>query len=162
MSGQTLLGSGTVVGNLVAGSGSTVTGEGTWMNNLTAAAGATIKIAGDNFPMPPGASAFVGAERTELAGRYLWLLALEDWAVVVSLFAAGALFGLTWPVMGGWAFAVSVLPYTFGHLAFERYDSTRVTYGQTIRALAQIPEVAGLAPLGHSTRTADLSVAVAQ
>ncbi|MGI9667792.1 MAG: HD-GYP domain-containing protein [Acidimicrobiia bacterium] len=107
-------------------------------------------------------SAFVGAERTELAGRYLWLLALEDWAVVVSLFAAGALFGLTWPVMGGWAFAVSVLPYTFGHLAFERYDSTRVTYGQTIRALAQIPEVAGLAPLGHSTRTADLSVAVAQ
>ena len=37
-----------------------------------------------------------------------------------------------------------------------------VTYGQTIRALAQIPEVAGLAPLGHSTRTADLAVAVAQ
>ncbi len=107
-------------------------------------------------------AAFAGVERTDLAGRYLWLLSLEDWAVVVSMFAAGALFGLTWPVMGVWAVAVSVLPYAFGHLAFERYHSTRVTYGQTIRALAQIPEVAGLAPLGHSTRTADLSVAVAQ
>ena len=41
-------------------------------------------------------AAFVGLERTELAGRYLWLLALEDWAVVISLFAAGTLFGLTW------------------------------------------------------------------
>jgi HD domain len=107
-------------------------------------------------------AAFVGVERTDLAGRYLWLLALEDWAVVVSILAAGTLFGLTWPVMNVWAFAVAVLPYAFGHLAFERYHSTRVTYGQTIRALAQIPEVAGLAPRGHSTRTADLAVAVAQ
>lgn len=107
-------------------------------------------------------AAFVGVERTDLAGRYLWLLALEDWAVVVSVLAAGTLFGLTWPVMGLWAFAVAVLPYAFGHLAFERYHSTRITYGQTIRALAQIPEVAGLAPSGHSNRTADLAVAVAQ
>ena len=107
-------------------------------------------------------SAFVGVERTDLAGRYLWLLSLEDWAVVISMLAAGTLFGLTWPVMGPWALAVSVLPYAFGHLAFERYHSTRITYGQTIRALAQIPEVAGLAPRGHSTRTSDLSVAIAQ
>ncbi|MCZ7533648.1 MAG: HD domain-containing protein [Acidimicrobiia bacterium] len=107
-------------------------------------------------------AALVGLERSDLAGRYLWLLALEDWAVVVSIFAAGALFGLTWPLMGAWAFAVAILPYAFGHLAFERYHSTRVTYGQTIRALAQIPEVAGLAPSGHSTRTADLAIAIAQ
>jgi hypothetical protein len=107
-------------------------------------------------------AAFVGLERSDLAGRYLWLLALEDWAVVVSIFAAGALFGLTWPLMGLWAFAVAILPYAFGHLAFDRYHSTRVTYGQTIRALAQIPEVAGLAPTGHSTRTADLAIAIAQ
>ena len=107
-------------------------------------------------------AAFVGLERSDLAGRYLWLLALEDWAVVVSIFAAGTLFGLTWPLMGLWAIAVAVLPYAFGHLAFERYHSTKVTYGQTIRALAQIPEVAGLAPAGHSSRTADLAVAIAQ
>ena len=107
-------------------------------------------------------AAFVGLERSDLAARYLWLLALEDWAVVVSIFAAGTLFGLTWPLMGFWAVAVAVLPYAFGHLAFERYHSTKVTYGQTIRALAQIPEVAGLAPAGHSSRTADLAVAIAQ
>ncbi len=107
-------------------------------------------------------AAFVGLERSDLAGRYLWLLALEDWAVVLSMFAAGALFGLAWEVMGLWAVAVAILPYAFAHTAFERYSSTRITYGQTIKALAQIPEVAGLAPLGHSTRTADMAVAIAQ
>ncbi len=106
--------------------------------------------------------AFVGLERSDLAGRYLWLLALQDWAVVLSMFAAGALFGLAWEVMGLWTFAVAILPYAFAHTAFERYSSTRVTYGQTIKALAQIPEVAGLAPRGHSTRTSDISVAIAQ
>jgi hypothetical protein len=107
-------------------------------------------------------AAFVGLERSDLAGRYLWLLALEDWAVVLSMFAAGTLFGLAWEVMGLWAVAVAILPYAFAHTAFERYSSTRVTYGQTIKALAQIPEVAGLAPLGHSTRTSDIAVAIAQ
>lgn len=107
-------------------------------------------------------AAFVGLERSDLAGRYLWLLALEDWAVVLSIFAAGALFGLAWEVMGLWAVAVAILPYAFAHTAFERYSSTRVTYGQTIKALAQIPEVAGLAPRGHSTRTSDVAVAIAQ
>ncbi len=107
-------------------------------------------------------AAFVGLERRDLAGRYLWLLALEDWAVVLSMFAGGALFGLAWSVMGLWAVAVAILPYAFAHTAFERYSSTRVTYGQTIKALAQIPEVAGLAPLGHSTRTSDIAVAIAQ
>ena len=107
-------------------------------------------------------AAFVGLERSDLAGRYLWLLALEDWAVVLSMFAAGTLFGLAWEVMGLWAVAVAILPYAFAHTAFERYSSTRVTYGQTIKALAQIPEVAGLAPRGHSTRTSDIAVAIAQ
>ena len=104
----------------------------------------------------------VGFERDDISARYLWLLALEDWTAVVSLFVAGALFGFAWPVMGAWAVLVSLLPYAFSHLAFVRYHSTKVTYGQTILALAQIPEVAGLAPLGHSSRTADLSLAVAR
>jgi hypothetical protein len=114
------------------------------------------------FSLRAMVAAFVGLERSDLAGRYLWLLALEDWAVVLSMFAAGALFGLAWEVMGLWAVAVAILPYGFAHTAFERYSSTRVTYGQTIKALAQIPEVAGLAPMGHSTRTSDVAVAIAQ
>lgn len=92
--------------------------------------------------------------------RYEWLLALEDWPVALSMFTAGALFGFGWAAMRWWAFPVALLPYAFGHLAFVRYHGTRVTYGQTIRALAQIPEVAGLAPAGHATRTANLAVAI--
>ncbi len=107
-------------------------------------------------------SAWVGTEREDLASRYLWLLALEDWSVALSIFTGGALFGMTWPAMGLWSFPVAILPYAFSHLAFVRYHSTRITYGQMIRALAQIPEVADLAPRGHSARTADLAVAMAR
>jgi HD-GYP domain-containing protein (c-di-GMP phosphodiesterase class II) len=107
-------------------------------------------------------SALVGTERKDLASRYLWLLALEDWSVALSVFTGGALFGMTWNEMGFWAFPVAILPYAFSHLAFVRYNSTRITYGQMIRALAQIPEVADLAPRGHSARTADLAVSIAR
>ena len=107
-------------------------------------------------------SAWIGTEREDLASRYLWLLALEDWTVALSIFTGGALFGMTWTEMGLWAFPVAILPYAFSHLAFVRYHSTRITYGQMIRALAQIPEVADLAPRGHSARTADLAVSMAR
>ena len=104
----------------------------------------------------------VGLERQDLSARYLWLLGLEDWSAIVSLFIAGALFGLAWPSMGGYAIPMAAMPYAFSHLAFVRYNDTRVTYGQMIRALGQIPEVAGLAADGHATRTADLAVAMAR
>lgn len=131
--------------------------DATWQALIAVAAGAVAW-----FLTRAVVAALVGFEREDISGRYLWLLALEDWTVVVSVFAAGTLFGLAYPEMGWWALPVAILPYTFSHLAFVRYHSTRITYGQTIRALAQIPEVAGLAPPGHATRTADLAVAVAQ
>lgn len=106
--------------------------------------------------------ALVGLERDDLSARYLWLLALEDWGVVLSVLAAGALFGLTFSEMRWWAFPVALLPYAFSHLAFVRYDGTRVTYRQTIRALARIPEVAGMAPDGHANRAADLALGMAR
>lgn len=104
----------------------------------------------------------VGLEREDLSARFLWLLALEDWAAIVSLFTSGALFGLAFPEMRWWAVLLAAVPYAFSHLAFVRYHSTRVTYGQTIRALAQIPEVAGLATMGHAERTAGVAVAIAR
>jgi hypothetical protein len=106
--------------------------------------------------------ALVGFDRPDLSARYLWLLALQDWAVAMSIFVAGALFGFAWPVLGWWALPIAVMPYLFSHLAFTRYNDTKRTYGQTIRALAQIPEVGGLAPAGHAARTAELSLAVAR
>lgn len=104
----------------------------------------------------------VGLEREDLSARFLWLLALEDWAAIVSLFTSGALFGLAFPEMRWWAILLALVPYAFSHLAFVRYHNTRVTYGQTIRALAQIPEVAGLATMGHAERTAAVAVAIAR
>lgn len=104
----------------------------------------------------------IGLEREELSARFLWLLALEDWAAIVSLFTSGALFGLAFHDMRWWAIPLALLPYAFSHLAFVRYNNTRITYGQTIRALAQIPEVAGLATSGHSERTAEIAVSIAR
>ena len=128
-----------------------------WEQLLSVIAGGTVW-----FVLRALVSAWVGTEREDLASRYLWLLALEDWSVALAIFTGGSLFGMTWPLMGVWAFPVAVLPYAFSHLAFVRYNSTRITYGQMIRALAQIPEVADLAPRGHATRTADLAVSMAR
>ncbi|MEA2022766.1 MAG: HD domain-containing protein [Actinomycetota bacterium] len=129
----------------------------TWAQLLSIAVGGVVW-----FVLRALVSAWVGIEREDLASRYLWLRSLEDWTVALSIFTAGALFGITWPLMGIWAFPIAILPYAFGHLAFVRYHSTRTTYGQMIRALAQIPEIADLAPRGHSTRTADLAVSIAR
>lgn len=94
--------------------------------------------------------------------RYLWLLGLSDWPAVVGLVAAGALFGLTHEAMGVWAVPMSAMAYGFSHLAFVRYHGTKRTYGQTIGALSRIPEVADLAPEGHSARTARVARAMGQ
>lgn len=97
-----------------------------------------------------------------LSWRYLWLLGLGDWMVVLSMMATGALFGFSWEKLHIWAVLVAALPYAFAHVAFFRYLEARRTYGQTIRALSRIPEVAGLALEGHSDRTSALAVEAAQ
>ena len=106
--------------------------------------------------------AAVQFERQGIALRYQWLLALGDWPMALSLVSTAALFGFAYPVIGWWSLLVAAIPYGFSHVSFVRYAGTRVTYGQTIRALARIPEVAGLAAEGHSARTADLAVAIAK
>ncbi len=100
--------------------------------------------------------------RNRLSRRYLWLLAIKDWAVMLSLLTTGALFGFAWQQMGFWALVIAGVPYGFAHLAFFRSQEARRTYGQTIRALSRIPEVAGLSPRGHSDRTAGMAIEVAQ
>ena len=42
------------------------------------------------------------------------------------------------------AVPIALLPYSFAHSAFKRFQQTKTTYRQTIRALARIPEVSGL------------------
>jgi hypothetical protein len=83
-----------------------------------------------------------------------------DVNVFVSLVATGALLGLSYRVLGWLALGVAGLPFLFAHSAFARFQQIRRTYRQTIRALARIPEVAGLGIEGHADRTANLALAV--
>jgi HD domain len=98
----------------------------------------------------------------EFSRRYLTKALLGDLNVFVSLIATGALFALavTTESIGPWALGVAGLPYLFAHSAFKRFQTIRRTYRQTIRALARIPEVAGLGTDGHADRTVELALAV--
>ena len=103
------------------------------------------------------ARSLVGLERADLSVRYLWLAGLEDWSTVTVLILTGAVIGIAYGPLGWPAILVAVVPYSFTHTALARYQGTKVTYGQTIQALSQIPEVAGLAPHGHAVRTGHLA-----
>ena len=99
----------------------------------------------------------VGLERADLSVRYLWLAGLEDWSAITVLILAGTVVGTAYEALGWTAILVAAVPYAFTHTALSRYKGTKITYGQTIQALSQIPEVAGLAPRGHAVRTGHLA-----
>ncbi len=98
----------------------------------------------------------------ELSRSYLARAFVHDLNVFLGLTLAGALFGEMYPALSWWALPISVLPYAFAHAAFKRFQQTKVTYKQTIRALARIPEVSGLGIEGHADRTTDLASSVAK
>jgi putative nucleotidyltransferase with HDIG domain len=97
----------------------------------------------------------IGVGRASI--RFVWLLALEDWPIMVSVFASAGLFALTQPEIGWWAVPVAAIPYAISHVSFTLLSGTRRTYGQMIRALSRLPEVAGLSPNGHAASTAMLA-----
>lgn len=99
----------------------------------------------------------VGLERADLSVRYLWLAGLEDWSAITVLILAGTVVGAAYDALGWTAILVAAVPYSFTHTALARYKGTKITYGQTIQALSQIPEVAGLSTRGHSVRTGHLA-----
>jgi hypothetical protein len=82
---------------------------------------------------------------------------VDDVNVFVSLVGTGALLALTYRRLGPWAIGVAGLPFLFAQSAFGRFLRIKRTYRQTIRALARIPEVAGLGVDGHADRTARLA-----
>jgi hypothetical protein len=100
--------------------------------------------------------------KRELSRIYLARAFLHDLNVFLGLTMTGALFGELWPELEWWALPIALLPYSFAHLAFKRFQQTKVTYKQTIRALARIPEVSGLGIDGHADRTTELASAVAK
>jgi hypothetical protein len=98
----------------------------------------------------------------ELSRAYLARALLQDLNVFLGLVLTGALFGELFLALGWWALAIALLPYSFAHSAFQRFQETKVTYKQTIRALARIPEVSGLGVDGHADRTTALATSIAK
>lgn len=98
----------------------------------------------------------------ELSRTYLARALLHDLNVFLGLTLTGALFGELYPALEIWALPIALLPYSFAHSAFARFQETKTTYKQTIRALARIPEVSGLGVDGHADRTTGLASAIAK
>ena len=98
----------------------------------------------------------------ELSRSYLARALLHDVNVFVGLALTGALFGELFNPIGWWALPIALLPYSFAHSAFKRFQETKTTYRQTIRALARIPEVSGLGIDGHADRSTDMATSIAK
>ena len=98
----------------------------------------------------------------ELSRSYLARAMIHDLNVFMGLALTGALFGELYGVVEWWALPIALLPYSFAHSAFQRFQATKTTYRQTIRALARIPEVSGLGIDGHADRTTDLATSIAK
>lgn len=106
--------------------------------------------------------AFLILGKRELSRNYLARALLADMNVFLGLALTGALFGELYPGLGWWALPIASLPYSFAHAAFKRFQETKVTYKQTIRALARIPEVSGLGVDGHADRTTQIATSIAK
>jgi NACalpha-BTF3-like transcription factor len=98
----------------------------------------------------------------ELSRSYLARALLHDLNVFMGLALTGAVFGELFAPVGWWALLIALLPYSFAHLAFRRFQETKTTYRQTIRALARIPEVSGLGIDGHADRTTEMATSIAK
>jgi hypothetical protein len=109
-----------------------------------------------------GLRALLILEPRELSRTYLARALLHDLNVFLGLTLTGALFGELYPALGEWSLPIAILPYAFAHSAFGRFQETKTTYKQTIRALARIPEVSGLGVDGHADRTTDMASAIAK
>ncbi len=126
----------------------------------------------DLFPFAVAVTAWLAAEviiralfvlgPRELSRSYLARSLLHDLNVFMGLSLTGALFGELFNPIGWWALPIALLPYSFAHSAFKRFQETKTTYRQTIRALARIPEVSGLGIDGHADRTTDMATSIAK
>lgn len=83
-------------------------------------------------------------------------------ALQLSIVSVGALLALSYPSLDVYAFLLFLAPLAATQFAFQQFSSIRTTYLQTIRALSKVPEMAGYTKPGHSTRVAELSVAIAR
>jgi hypothetical protein len=77
-----------------------------------------------------------------------------------ALAVSGVLIAIAARPLGVVALPLFLVPLVLSQFAFRRYVGIRATYGQSIRTLSRITDLAGYTPAGHSERVAELSVAV--
>lgn len=82
--------------------------------------------------------------------------------VHLTLACAGILIAVAVAEVGAAMAAVAAFPLLITRFSFERYAGATDTLEQTVQALGLVPELAGLAPLGHSERSANYAVAIAR
>lgn len=86
----------------------------------------------------------------------------EAQALTFGVLAAGPLVAFLAPVVGLAALPLGLLPMMLTNVAVRRYAANRATYRQTIATLSRLTDVAGYTPVGHASRVADRSVAIAR
>lgn len=105
-----------------------------------------------------------------LAGEIAWMLLRGRHAprrlvsalpVYLTLACAGVLFAVAVDSVGVAMAAVAAFPLLLTRVAFRRYAEAASTLEQTVQALGLVPELAGLAPLGHSERATRYATAIA-
>jgi hypothetical protein len=77
-----------------------------------------------------------------------------------ALAVTGVLVAIAARPLGIVALPLFLVPLVLSQFAFRRYVAIRATYGQSIRTLSRITDLAGYTPAGHSERVAELAVAV--
>ena len=82
--------------------------------------------------------------------------------VHLTLACAGILVAVAVDGVGVAMASVAAFPLLITRFAFERYAGATDTLEQTVQALGLVPELAGLAPLGHSERSARYADALAR
>jgi hypothetical protein len=82
--------------------------------------------------------------------------------VYLTLGCAGTLTAVAVNEVGVAMAAVAAFPLWLTRVAFQRYAEASTTLQQTVQALGLVPELAGLAPLGHSERSAWYAAAIAE
>ena len=80
--------------------------------------------------------------------------------VHLTLACAGALIAVAVDQVGVAMAAVAAFPLLITRFSFDRHAGATDTLEQTVQALGLVPELAGLAPLGHSERSASYAIAL--
>jgi hypothetical protein len=82
--------------------------------------------------------------------------------VHLTLACAGILVAVAVDAVGVAMAAVAAFPLLITRFSFARYAGATDTLDQTVQALGLVPELAGLAPLGHSERSAHYARALSR